>query len=153
MMRIEQHDFRTVVESAVGHQLIHVRLADALLRIVDARGHAFPFGVDDQRDLLALSDDDVRSCSKSAYAALVEAISAGEGAEGNTAAGILTSRTRTAVRELHVPPLFFDRGPREYTAPLAHERLDHRGIRGNGGGGLGGAGRMAKANARARQFF
>src|SRR5690606_28638193 len=60
---------------------------------------------------------------------------AGEGAEGNTAAGILTSRTRTAVRELHVPPLFFDRGPREYTAPLAHERLDHRGIRGNGGGG------------------
>ena len=65
-MRIEQDNIRTVVKPTVRHQLVHVRLTDTLLRVVDTRGHAFPFGVDDQHDLLVLPDDDVWARPKQA---------------------------------------------------------------------------------------
>ena len=57
---IEQHDLRAAVELAIGHQLIHIGLADTLLRVVDARRHPFPFRVDDEDGSIPLPDDEVR---------------------------------------------------------------------------------------------
>ena len=57
---IEQHDVRAPIELAVGHQLIHISLADALLWIVDARRHPFPFRIDDEHGSIALPDDEIR---------------------------------------------------------------------------------------------
>ncbi len=56
---IEQHDVRAPIELAVCHQLIHVSLADALLWVVDARRHPFPFSVDDEDGSIALPDDEI----------------------------------------------------------------------------------------------
>lgn len=74
MMRVEQHDVRAVVEPAICHQLVHVRLANPLLWIVDPWRHALPLRVDDQRDLLALPDDEVGPCAEAAGLALVETV-------------------------------------------------------------------------------
>ena len=72
MMGVQQHDVRAVVEPSIRHQLVDVRLADALLRIVDPRRHALPLGVDDQNDPLALPNDEVRPCAEAPGLAFVE---------------------------------------------------------------------------------
>lgn len=56
MMGVQQHDVWAVVEPAVHHQLVDVRLADALLRIVDPRRQA----VDGVRDRAGAVKPDVR---------------------------------------------------------------------------------------------
>lgn len=55
-MWIEQHYVLALIELAVSHQLVHISLADTLLRVVNARCHPFSLGVDDKHCLRAIAD-------------------------------------------------------------------------------------------------
>ena len=62
VMRVKKRKTRGLVQPAIGHHLIHIRLANPALGIVHARRDPLPLRVDDLNHPITLADEDVGLC-------------------------------------------------------------------------------------------